>query len=128
MINVSPKTTIVIDDEHDNAAVFAEYLSLYNFDVLATGHDGKSAFELYQKLRPEVVFLDLMMPEYDGFYGLEKIKRFDPSAKVIIVTADASEAATRRIALLGAGAVVYKPVKMNEILLAVKKLEEVATR
>lgn len=119
------KTIMVVDDDKDTATVFAEYLNLYNFNVLGIGHDGKSAFEMYQKLRPEIVFMDLMMPEYDGFYGLEMIKKFNPSAKVIMVTADVTDASKSKMLALGVDAIIYKPFEIEEIFLTIKKIVEV---
>lgn len=117
------KTVIVVDDDADNAAVFTEYLSMCDYEVLGVGYNGKSAFELYQKLRPSVVFLDLMMPEYDGLYGLEMIKRFDPHAKVVMVTADVTDNSRAKMLALGVNAIIYKPFEIKDILLTLEKME-----
>jgi YesN/AraC family two-component response regulator len=63
-------SAIVIDDEIDVLEVFCEYLKVKNVNVLAQGRNGKDALELYQKLKPDVVLMDLVMPQYDGFYGI----------------------------------------------------------
>ncbi len=83
MVNV-----IVIDDDVDTVEVFCEYLEIKDITVVGRGHNGKKAIELYEKLNPDIVLLDVMMPEYDGFYGLAHIKKIKPDAKVIMVTAD----------------------------------------
>lgn len=124
---ISPKTVIIVDDDHDNVAVFSEYLEMYDFTVLGIGHNGKIAFELYQKHKPDIVFLDLMMPEYDGFYGLEKIKQFDPSAKIIVITADITESTKMKLMNSGISSLIYKPFELKTILVTLKKLEEVST-
>ncbi|MEM4253621.1 MAG: response regulator, partial [Candidatus Nitrosotenuis sp.] len=64
-------TAIIVDDEKDMTEVFAEYLKIIDVDVLGIGHNGKDAVDLYKRHRPDIVFLDLMMPEYDGLYALE---------------------------------------------------------
>ncbi len=120
------KKVIIVDDEMDYAAVFSEYLEIYDFEVLGIGHSGKDAFELYQKHRPDAVFLDLMMLEYYGFYGLEKIRKFDPNAKIIVITADVTESTKRRLSLLGPNALIYKPFDLKVIFSTLKKLEEVS--
>jgi len=116
------KTLIVIDDDVDLTKIFSEYLTIHNFEVLAVGHNGKSAFELYQKLKPEIMLLDLMMPEYDGLYGLEMIKKINPNAKIIMVTADMTKNSKNKMLELGSDAIVYKPFELKEILLTLQKL------
>lgn len=120
------KTVIVVDDDSDNVAIFTEYLSMYDFEILGVGYNGKTAFELYQRLRPGVVFLDLMMPEYGGLYGLEMIKRFDPQAKVVIVTADMTDDSRAKMLALGVDAIIYKPFEIKDILLTLEKMEIVS--
>ncbi|WP_101476704.1 LytR/AlgR family response regulator transcription factor [Candidatus Nitrosotalea bavarica] len=65
---------IVIDDNKELLACFVELLQFSNINVIDTGRNGKEAVELYQKHRPDILFMDIEMPQYDGFYGLKKIK------------------------------------------------------
>ena len=82
-----PVSVIVVEDDFDSLEVLSEYLSLKDLNVLAKAKNGKEAVEIYQKFKPDVVLLDILMPGYDGFYAIENIKKVDPSAKVIFVTA-----------------------------------------
>lgn len=66
---------IVVDDDKDTVDVFTDYLKIKGVDVVGTGSDGKEAFELYQNLKPDVVILDMKMPQYDGKYAIDKIKK-----------------------------------------------------
>jgi len=79
---------IVVDDDKDTVEVFCEYLEIKGIEVLGRGHNGREAVELFKEKKPEIVLLDVMMPEYDGFFGLKNIRKLDPNAKVIMVTAD----------------------------------------
>lgn len=108
-------TAIVVDDDQDTVDVFCDYLELKNVNVIGRGRDGKSAVELYQKLKPDVVFLDLMMPEYDGFYGLENIRKENPDAKVVIVTADLRDDTARKLGALKPTRVFIKPYDIEKI-------------
>ena len=120
--DVKPTTAIVVDDDHDIVDVFCEYLELKNVSVLGKGYNGKDAIEMYQKFRPDVVFLDVMMPDYTGFYALEKIKRISPDAKVIITTADQAEETENRLVELDASYIVYKPIELYSMkIFGVKK-------
>jgi len=65
---------LVVDDDIDTLEVFAEFLEIKDVNVVGRGHDGKEAVELFEKHRPDFVLMDVMMPDYDGFYGIEEIK------------------------------------------------------
>lgn len=112
--DVKLTTAVVIDDDHDIVDTFCEYLELKNVHVLGKGYNGKDAVELYQKFRPDIVFLDVMMPNYTGFYALEKIKSIDPDAMIIMATADQTEETGDKLAELNASYVIYKPIQFYD--------------
>jgi YesN/AraC family two-component response regulator len=72
---------IVVDDENDVAEVLCEFLKIKEILVIGRGKNGKDAFELYKKYSPNIVLMDLVMPIYDGFYGIEKIRKMIQSQK-----------------------------------------------
>ena len=109
-------SAIIVDDDHNIVKVFEQYLKLNNIDVLGHCYDGKEAVTLYEKLKPDVVLLDVMMPYHDGFYALEKIKEIDPDAKVIAVTADLTADTEKKLQNLKVSGVIYKPYHMHDIL------------
>ena len=100
-MGVTP-SVIVIDSDLDIREVYSEFLRLKSIDVLATGNNGKDAVELYQKYRPDIVLMDLGMPDFDGFYGLENIRKTDPNAKVVINTGSAEHDQENRLIEMGA--------------------------
>src|SRR5256885_9578620 len=81
-------TAMVVDDDIDTLDVFCEYLELYQFRIVGKAYNGERVAELYSKFKPDVVFLDVMMDNYDGIYALEQIRKVNPDAIVIMVTAD----------------------------------------
>ena len=115
-------TSIVIDDDVDTVDVFCDYLQIVDVKVLGRGHDGKAAVELYKKYAPNVVFLDLMMPDYDGFYALENIRKINPNAKVVVVTADLRGDTARRLDILKPTEVFIKPYDINKISELLQKI------
>ncbi len=117
-----PTTAIVIDDNKETVFVFSEFLQLKGIEVIGNGYDGMEAEELYKKLKPDVVFMDVMMDRYDGFYGLERIRSIDQDAVVIMVTADLRKDTENRLNELNASAIIYKPCDINEIIQLVNKL------
>ena len=115
-------SVIIVDDDNTLVKVFEQYLKLNNINVLGQCYDGKEAVTLYEKLKPDVVLLDIMMPHYDGFYALEKIKEIDPNAKVIAVTADLTEDTEKKLENLKVSGIIYKPYDMKDILTAIKNV------
>ena len=115
-------SVIVIDDEPDAVESFIEYLGLKKITVLGEGHNGKDAVDLYQKLKPDIVFLDLLMPDYDGIYGLKKIKQLNPDANIIMITSSLTYETENELKELKASAIIYKPFDMDEVIATVNKL------
>lgn len=107
---------IVVDDDVDTVEVFCEYLEIKDITVVGRGYNGKTAVELYEKYRPDIALLDVMMPEYDGFFGLENIKNINPDAKVIMVTADLTFDTEKKLKDLNASAVIYKPYEIDSVI------------
>jgi len=113
---------IVIDDDRDTVSALSDFLEIKGLKVIGKGYDGLEAVELYKKLKPDIVFLDVMMDNFDGLYALEKIKKIQPDAVVIMVTADLNEKTTNQLSELRASATIYKPYDINEIMSVLHKL------
>lgn len=111
---------MVVDDNKDVRGVFTELLQIAKISVVGTGTNGKEAARLYEKLKPDIVFMDAMMPEYDGFYGLDRIREYDPGAIVVIVSG--SYNAEDRLENCSASAILPKPIEMNKVIDVVNKL------
>ncbi len=109
-------SAIVIDDVQDVLDVFCEYLKVKNVNVLAEGRNGKDAVELYQKLKPDVVLMDLVMPQYDGFYGIENIRKYDPDSKIIIFSASLTPEYIDMLRKMKVSGISVKPYDMDRII------------
>lgn len=81
MVNV-----IIVDDDKDTLDVMSKFLEINGVKVLGRGTNGKEAYELYQRLKPDIVITDMKMPEYDGVYGIKLIKKYNPTAKIIVIS------------------------------------------
>ena len=115
-------SAIVIDDEQDVLDVFCEYLKVKNVNVLAEGRNGKDAVELYQKLKPDVVLMDLVMPQYDGFYGIENIRKYDPDSKIIIFSASLTPEYVDILRKMKVSGISIKPYDMERIIDLINKV------
>ena len=117
-------SVIVIDDDRDTVEVFCEYLAIKDIKVLGRGYDGRAAVDLYKQHKPDVVLLDVMMPDYDGFYGLENIRKIDPNAKIIMVTADLTSDTEKKLIDLKASAMIYKPYEIDSVIETIEKVSK----
>lgn len=115
-------SAIVIDDENDVLEVFCEYLKVKNVNVLAKGRNGKDAVKLYQKLKPDVVLMDLVMPHYDGFYGIENIRKYDPDSKIIIFSASLTPEYVDILRKMKVSGISIKPYDMERIIDLINKV------
>lgn len=115
-------SVIVIEDNVDSMGVLCEFLQIKELDVIGRGKNGQDAIKLYNQLRPDAVIMDVMMPEFDGYYGLEGIKKNDPNATVVMVTADKTDVTRKKLMELNASAILYKPNDVNKIKPTVEKL------
>jgi len=113
---------IVVDDDYTTVEVFSEYLELNGINVIGKGYDGNDAVNLYTKLKPDIVFLDVMMPEFDGIYALEKIREINPHAVVVMVTADMRNDTMVKLEEMNASSIIYKPFEIKQLMETIDKL------
>ncbi len=110
---------LIVDDSPISRKILRKVLPPGNYDI-REGSSGQECLEKYAESRPDLVFLDLTMPGMDGFQTLELLKRQDPSAKVIVVTADVQSGSRTRVMDLGAVGVIAKPPSTEAIAAALK--------
>ncbi len=116
-------TTVILgEDDVDSMGVLCEFLQIKDLDVIGRGKNGQDAIKLYNQLHPDAVIMDVMMPEFDGYYGLEGIKKSDPNATVVMVTADKTDGTRKKLMSLNASAILYKPNDVNKIKPTVETL------
>lgn len=105
---------IVVDDDQSILEVFCDLLESLGVEILGTGNDGSDAVKLYEKYKPDIVFTDLLMPKYDGLYGIETIKDDYPHAKIIAVTGNADARYLPIFDILHVP-IITKPFNVNSI-------------
>lgn len=113
---------IVVDDDKDTVSLFSQILSSNNIEVVGKGYNGQEAAFLYQKLKPDVIFLDVLMPVYDGIYGITKIREMNPEAVVIITTNEMTINAQIALNKLRPSAIIKEPIDVDEIIKKVNQL------
>ncbi len=83
--------------------------------LVGTADTGAKAIEAYQLHKPDLVTLDVSLPDVDGLFVLKEIKRLHPEAKVLIVTANSQEMLKKEVVSLGALGILLKPFGVKEV-------------
>jgi len=110
---------IVIDDDVDVRDLFVELLKMNEINIVGIGSNGKDALELYKLHNPDIVFIDYIMPEYDGLYGAEKIKEFNPHAKIVLVSGSYFEKGKLDNLV---NTILKKPIEINDVVSTINKM------
>jgi len=117
------KRVLVVDDAAFMRVSISKVLTNNGYEVVGEAENGKIGVQKYQELTPDVVTMDITMPELDGLGALKEILAVNPEANVIMVTAMGQESMVREAILAGAKGFIVKPFKENVILEALKNLE-----
>jgi len=91
------------------------------YQVVGEAENGLKAISLFQELRPDVVTMDITMPEMDGITAVKEIKRMDPAARVIMCSAMGQQMMVMEAIQSGARDFVVKPFQQERVLQALEK-------
>ncbi|MDK2562642.1 response regulator [Romboutsia sedimentorum] len=116
------KRVLIVDDAAFMRMSIKNMLSNYEFEIVGEAENGLMAIEKYKELQPDIVTLDITMPEMDGLQALRVIKKLDPSASVVMVSALGQEARMKEAIIYGAKGFIVKPFKEEIIVSALSKL------
>jgi putative two-component system response regulator len=118
-------TVLIVDDHPPNLELFERILSKAGVTQIHVTMDPRAVVGLYTQVRPDLVLLDLHMPEIDGFEVMRLVREHSPDhgeVPVLVVTADATPEARRRALAAGARDFVSKPFDAVELSLRIRNL------
>lgn len=118
------KTVLVVDDVAFVRKTLSEILTGAGFQVVGEASDGADAITLYTKLRPDVVTMDVVMPNMSGIDATRKILKLDKEAKIVIISAMGQENLVMEAINAGARDYVMKPFKAQDVIKTVERLTE----
>ena len=113
---------MVVDDASFMRMVLKDMLVRNGHDVIAEATNGKEALDRYKECKPDLVTMDITMPDVDGIEGVKLIKGFDPNAKIIMCSAMGQEPMVKDAVIAGARDFIVKPFKEDRIVAAITKL------
>lgn len=116
---------LLIEDTGFVRKMITHILTRAHHTVVGEAENGQDGYSLYKLLKPDVVITDIAMPGWDGFETLQRLKSFDPHAKVIICSAIASRENVLRAVAMGAVDFIMKPFREEWIVDAVERLKPV---
>jgi two-component system, chemotaxis family, chemotaxis protein CheY len=112
---------LVVDDAAFMRMMIKDILTKNGFEVVAEAADGQQALERYKELQPDLVTMDITMPEMDGITSLKEIKKINPNAKVIMCSAMGQQAMVIDAIQAGAKDFIVKPFQADRVIEAISK-------
>lgn len=116
------KNILVCDDAAFMRMMIKDILTKNGYNVAGEAENGAKAVEKYNELKPDLVLMDITMPEMDGIAALKEIKKIDAGAKVIMCSAMGQQAMVIESIQAGAKDFIVKPFQAERVLEAVKKV------
>ena len=113
---------LVVDDAGFMRKMVQTHLTKAGYTDFIEGEDGARAVELYKENKPDLVIMDIIMPNMNGIDALREIKSNDPDAKVVMCSAMGQEAMVMDAIKLGALDFIVKPFKADRIVQTVNKI------
>ena len=112
---------LVVDDAAFMRMMIKDILTKNGYDVVGEASDGQQAVEKYKELHPDLVTMDITMPEMDGITALKEIKKINPGSKVIMCSAMGQQAIVIDAIQAGAKDFIVKPFQADRVLEAISK-------
>lgn len=115
------KRVLVVDDAVFMRKTISSALLEAGFEVVGEARSGVEAVKKYRELNPDIVTMDITMPDMDGIDAVKKIKEHDPNCKIIIISAMGQDAMVKEALAAGAVNFLVKPLKMETIVETMKR-------
>ncbi|HEX3011062.1 MAG TPA: response regulator [Syntrophomonadaceae bacterium] len=115
------KSILVVDDAAFMRMMIKDILSKNGYEVVGEAENGMIAIEKYRDLKPDLVTMDITMPEMDGIAAVKEITAFDNAAKIIMCSAMGQQAMVIDAIQAGAKDFIVKPFQPERVLEAVSK-------
>ncbi|WP_067617182.1 response regulator [Alicyclobacillus acidiphilus] len=112
---------LIVDDAAFMRMMIKDILTKNGMEVVGEAADGLQAVERYQELKPDLVTMDITMPEVDGIEALKRIRALDPAARVIVCSAMGQQAMVIDAIQAGAKDFIVKPFQADRVIEAIQK-------
>ena len=116
------KGILLVDDAAFMRMMLKDILVKNGYEVLGEAENGLKAVEKYKELNPDLVIMDITMPEMDGIEAVQELKKINPSAAVIMCSAMGQQSIVIEAIQSGAKDFIVKPFQADRIIEAVRKV------
>jgi len=116
------KGILIVDDASFMRMMIKDILTKNGFEVVGEAENGAKAVEKFKELDPELVIMDITMPEMDGIQAVKEIKSIDPNVKIVMCSAMGQQAMVIEAIQAGAKDFIVKPFQADRVIEAVKKV------
>ncbi len=116
------KRVLIVDDAAFMRMMIKNILTKNGYDVVAEAENGQIAVELYKNFKPDLVTMDITMPEMNGIEGVKEILNIDPNANVIMCSAMGQQSMVMEAIQAGAKDFIVKPFQQDRILQAMERV------
>ncbi len=116
------KRILIVDDAAFMRMMIKDILSKNGYEVVGEAENGARAIEKFKELTPDLVIMDITMPEVDGIQAVKEIKKSNGEAKIIMCSAMGQQAMVIESIQAGARDFIVKPFQAERVLEAVKKV------
>ncbi len=116
------KKVLIVDDAAFMRMMIKDILQKNGFEVVGEASNGIEAVNLYKKERPDVVTMDITMPDMDGIEAVKEIRTFDANAKIIMCSAMGQQSMVMDAIKSGAKDFIVKPFQADRVLEAIRKV------
>ena len=110
------KRVLIADDSKLMRQILARILSGAGYAVAGEAKNGREAVSLYQKFKPDIVTMDIVMPGLDGLQALKVIKALDPNARVVMVSSIGQQDVIMEAIRAGAKDFLIKPFRRSQVV------------
>jgi two-component system chemotaxis response regulator CheY len=116
-----PKVLIVDDTAFMRAAI-KKVLEENGFEAVGEAQNGAEAIKKYMELKPDIVTMDITMPEMSGVDSLKTLMKIDPGARIVVISAMGQQEMVREAILFGAKSFIIKPFKSAHVIQTLNKV------
>ena len=113
---------LIVDDAAFMRMMIKDILEKNGFEVVGEASNGIKAVEIYNKEMPDIITMDITMPDMDGIQAVKAIKKINPSAKIVMCSAMGQQTMVMDAIKAGADDFVVKPFQAERVLESVKKV------
>ena len=113
---------LIVDDAAFMRMMIKDILEKNGYDIVGEAANGAIAVDMYQKEKPDIVTMDITMPDVDGIEAVKRIKAIDPEAKIVMCSAMGQQSMVMDAIKAGARDFIVKPFQADRVLEAIQKV------